>query len=170
MRPHWNDVKKTFRALAYLVKLRDLDEIELFFTNDTGIHGRNKNTKPLLKILNQAEPNGISDIGVAFERILDGLDLANRPETRKDLGLWNKKKKKKKKENVKYGTIIYILTDALWQDNWKEGIVDPIKTLMEKGLKKGQLGVQFIQFGKSPEGSERLDILDRGLSRDGVSK
>lgn len=166
MRPHWNDVKKTFRALAYLVKNKDLDEIELFFTNDTGTHGRHKNTKPLLDILNLAEPSGSCDIGVAFEKLLDGLDLAHKPEAKKTLRPW----KKKKKDKEKYGTSIYILTDAIWQDGWKEGIVDPIKALMKKGLKKGQLGVQFIQFGEHSEGSDRLDILDRGLYRDGVTK
>ncbi|KAF1953576.1 hypothetical protein CC80DRAFT_141675 [Byssothecium circinans] len=162
MKDHWNDVKRTFGALAYLVKGRDPDGIEIRFTNSPMLIGRKKNRGPLLKILNTVKPNSQCDIGLTLGKILKEL---SHESTRGFLGRPLRFRKKK------FGVNIYVLTDGIWEagDGWLDSIVAPIKKLVSKGMEKGQMGIQFIQFGDDPEGTRRLEILDDELGHHGVT-
>jgi hypothetical protein len=162
MMPYWDEVKRTFEVLAYLVKDKDPDGIELRFTNSTKLHGRNKNRKPLMKMLNTAKlDGGQCVIGLTLGSILKDLSSESANDLLTLPFRWRKKK---------YGVNIYVLTDGIWEDGeeWLEEIVEPIKKLVDKGMRKEQMGIQFIQFGGDAEGTRRFQILDDGLRQHGL--
>ncbi|PVI06060.1 hypothetical protein DM02DRAFT_34015 [Periconia macrospinosa] len=163
MQHHWPDVKSTFGALAYLVKSKDPDGIEIRFTSSPTTTARNRNRAPLLSKLNSIGLGGHCDIGLTLGKILRDLGPKGPKSLSSRLGLH---------KNEKYGVTIYVLTNGIWRDgdDWLDGIVKPIKNLVAQGTEKRQLGIQFIQFGQDPEGTKRLEILDDELRQHGVTE
>ncbi|KAF5713745.1 serine threonine kinase [Fusarium globosum] len=61
-------------------------------------------------------------------------------------------------------TSIYIFTDGIWGPEHNTGVEEviheSIQLLIEKKAKPADLMFQFIQFGRDPQGSKRLKLLD----------
>jgi hypothetical protein len=162
MKPHWDDVRNTLNALAYLVKGADLDGMDLYFAN-SGYEAHSKDCKGLMKVFNTVNPEGRCVMKVALGKILEGY----KPErmvvqTRRPFSR-NKKQK--------WGLSVYVLTDGVWDDGVDElcGVHEPIATLVRKLRKNGMMGnnvgIQFIRFGNDATGKRRLSSLDNGLRK-----
>ncbi|CAI6340153.1 unnamed protein product [Periconia digitata] len=165
MDTHWNNVLDTFGALAYLVKSKDPDGIEIRYTSNPTYYDRNKDRKPLFQKLSRSTRGGNCDIGLTLGRVLKELGPDGSKNLLSRLGLHKSNYKPKK-----WGVNIYIFTDGIWQDGdgWVDRIVQAMKRLEDQGMEKGQLGIQFIQFGDNAEGTRRLKILDDELRQYGV--
>jgi len=167
MKPHWNRVKDTLNALGYLVKSSDLDGIDLYFTNSSD-EAHSKDRRKLIHTFNRVTPRGICHMSLALGKILDGY-----PERTKDQdwGFFSRKKKKK------WGLNVYVFTDGVWDKRHDDelcGVHEPIAILLKKLAKENMVdhhvGIQFVQFGNDRMGTNRLDRLDRGLKKFGISK
>jgi hypothetical protein len=165
MKKHWKDVERTFLTLAYLVKRMDPDGIEIRFTNARrSTKGRSKDRDALLALLRSVVPKGQSDIALSLgTRILRAYEPKPYKNTNKFSSLLRK---------GKWGVNIYVLTDGVWEegDSWLDGLVEPIKYLLGKGMALNEMGIQFIQFGNDEEGTKRLKMLDEELRKHGVMK
>ncbi|KAF1974922.1 hypothetical protein BU23DRAFT_553149 [Bimuria novae-zelandiae CBS 107.79] len=163
MKEHWDSAKRTFSALGYIVKGKDPDGMEIRSTMDTSFKKRNKDRGPLRKALSTLQPGGECDIGRTLGQILRDLHPDNAKDTNGHGFFWSKQK---------WGVNIYVLTDGVWEDgdDWIARVVEPIKKLIDSGMQKGQLGIQFIQFGSDPVGTARLRMLDDHLKDHGVAE
>jgi hypothetical protein len=164
MRVHKPDVIHTFSTLAYLVKTKDTDGIELCFTTSPrSMWHRNKHTTPLVEALRRIGFSGQSDIAYSLPKVLREYD----PKP-------NKKKNRLSKlfSKEKWGVNIYVFTDGVWEagESWLDGVVEAIKDLLDKGMKSNQMGIEFVQFGDDTEGTRRLQMLDDDLRNHGVKK
>ncbi|KAF2687076.1 kinase-like protein [Lentithecium fluviatile CBS 122367] len=166
MKSHWKESTRTFETLAYLVKTKDPDGMEIRFTSDPSLKHHHKDRKPLIRYLNKTTPSGVWDIGCTLGEILREYNWAFSDEQKGLSSLWRKKRKQK------WGVNIYVFTNGVWAEgqNWLSDVVDSIKTLLKKGVQPRQIGIQFIQFGEDLEGTERLRILDDELQEHGVPK
>lgn len=158
------DVRRAVEVLGHLVKRKDPDGMELRFTNDPSFKARSKNRRRLIACLGNVRFGGQCDISQTLGQILKGVETDNAKNIKKRL--WGHKKKKK------VGINIYVLTDGIWEDgdDWLPEIVDSLRRLIDGGLKKGELGIEFIQFGSDPTGTQRLRTLDDELQKHGVEK
>lgn len=167
MKPHWQDVLDTTRALSYLVKSADPNGIiELSVTsNAASFHKTRKyETSSLSQFLKQQE--GGRDVGAcnmeeSLGAILDRVKSTISPE-RVVLG----RKKTARPVNV------YILTDAKWENDHSKscGVDELIKRLTEfmksRSLNRTLVSLQFIQFGDSDVAHKRLEYLDDELGQE----
>lgn len=177
MKEHWPDVKRVFKALAYLVKKSDLDGMDLSFTNSPD-EGHSEKTSTLLKSLDEIVPSGQCDMKMALGMILERLHPVLERYHSENLREQERKQKKfsKKKKKKKRGVTIYVFTDGVWQDRPDLcGVEEPIKTIVDKlnseGMMKCHVGIQFIRFGTHTLGGSRLKRLDSRLRRDyGITK
>ena len=154
MKPHREDVIKTFKALAYLVKGFDPDGIDLCFTNHHE-EGNSRDREKLIYLLERVEFSGQCSMDVTLTKILD-----QRSENRLSNRLRRVYGKKK------WGISIYVLTNGIWNnpgDSGVGGMPKLIKRTVEKMDGRAKLGIQFIQFGDDPIGIERLKKLDDSL-------
>ncbi|KAI1577344.1 SPS1 Serine threonine protein kinase [Pyrenophora tritici-repentis] len=155
MKKHWEQVRRVFEALAYLVKELDPDGIELRFTNNCSLDDRSKDQRNLIRTLKRVTPSGQCQMGLALSKILPRYPQ-NQPDKRSS---W------RPAPAEKTGMNIYIFTDGVWskENNCVETTVQHIELLVDKLVQSGQLqgvGIQFIRFGDDQVGRERLDFLD----------
>ncbi|KAI2476234.1 SPS1 Serine-threonine protein kinase [Pyrenophora tritici-repentis] len=155
MKKHWEQVRRVFEALAYLVKELDPDGIELRFTNNCSLDDRSKDRRNLIRTLKRVTPSGQCQMGLALSKILPRYPQ-NQPDKRSS---W------RPAPAEKTGMNIYIFTDGVWskENNCVETTVQHIELLVDKLVQSGQLqgvGIQFIRFGDDQVGRERLDFLD----------
>jgi hypothetical protein len=158
MREHWDEVKRVFDLLGYIVKDSDPDGIELFFTKSAKQYKSTATTK-LMKTIEERRLEGSTNIGSRLGDILQKYQgkLDNQAQSR---SLFSLSRSELRPMNI------YVLTDGLWQP--KSDAEAPIKNLVsklkERGKLKEQVGIQFIQFGNDAEATERLKRLDSGLN------
>jgi hypothetical protein len=166
---HWVQVMRTFEALAYLVKRKDPDGIEIRFTSKPSYKRVSKDRKPLLTQLKSASPSGEWDICSTLGQILDDYDW-DFPQDHG--GLTSRLRNKTRKKTKKWGVTIYVFTDGVWKpgQDWLTDLVDMIKALLDKKAQPRQIGIQFVQFGTDEEGTQRMKILDDELLELGVPK
>lgn len=155
--------------LAYLVKDKDPDGIEIRFANNSSKRMKNKNRSPLLHYLENTRPSGLTDISCTLCEILDEYDWSFSQKKGGLALLWNKGKKERE---MKWGLDIFVFTDGAWSggDSCLENVAESIKKLIARGVPPRKIGIQFVQFGNDPEGTQRLEILDNGMQRYGVPK
>jgi hypothetical protein len=149
-------VLKILSIIAYKVKNSDPDRIELYFTTTKEVT-RHRKSSSLYKItvsrnpLHRIKPNGIrlkSNMEWRMGQILEQYQQKMRLMGSGGRGV--------NKLNL------YVLTDANWQPQAEPEncIKNLVATLDELRMAKDQVGIQFIQFGKDPVGSELLEKLD----------
>lgn len=163
MKDHWRDALRVFLALGYIVKGKDPDGMEIRTTMDPSFKKRSKKRRPLLNALSNDRLGGQCDISLTFSQILRELHLENIKNSQGSRFLWRKQK---------VGVNIYILTDGVWEEGneWLPTMIESIQNLITNGMQRGQLGIQFIQFGNDPTGTQRLQMLDDDLDGYGVKK
>ena len=160
MAEHWSAVEDLFAQLAYFAKNLDPNGIELYDTV-SGLEFKSPDTSSLLEKLDRVKPHSGSSRSDPSQRI-DKL-LRDYAERLDDCYAKSKMSRWPIRSRSRVDPVtIYILTDGVWQP--KCDVAGPIKSLMTKmeqyDLPKGQVGIQFIQFGDDFEGSQKLAKLD----------
>ncbi|KAK7191109.1 hypothetical protein PSPO01_02418 [Paraphaeosphaeria sporulosa] len=156
-----NRNQRTFAALAYLVKQRDPDGIEMRFCGSPAFVHRSRNRKALLSQLNKVTFSKQSHILPALQMILEETQA----QEKKHRVLSFRPKKK-------LGTNIYILTNGIGDEgeDWPNPVASMLKGLERSGLERGRVGIQFIKFGRGEEASRQLVSLDSKLPSDGLNQ
>lgn len=165
MQTHWPHVKRAFRTLGYLVKGFDRDGIEIRFSVSLATEGRSKNRKKLIAILDSVRPGGQCNMALALGKVLQKYTSEDRNE--RSLKIFSRSKSK-------WGLSLYVLTDGIWEDDEQlKDVAKAVKSLVDKldarDMPRGNVGIQFIQFGNDPVGTKRLKFLDDELTSLGVS-
>ena len=156
MRAHRRDVRDLFDLLAYMVKEKDPDGIELHTTISNKAKS-SKNVGPLSRSLLDKQFEGDSNIRLELGNILQSYEARLKgTETTRFRG----RRKKAKDLNL------YILTDGVWQpeSDPTEMISDIVETLKEHKVYSEKFGIQFIRFGNDQNAIDRLGRLDSGLN------
>lgn len=162
----WKGAISTFAAISYLYKRRSPGGIDLRFANDPTRRMRHRHRKSLLKHLNSMEPAGSFDIGSALDKVLEPYD----PEK------LQKEESRRECSRKKWGVTVYVLTDGNWLSNKKHlsGVVEAIKNMVDKlvaaKMHPSRVGIQFIQLGDDPVGTNNLKVLDDELEERGVKR
>jgi hypothetical protein len=156
MRPYWSDVTSVLHVLAYMLKGCDKDGMDLYFTISTSKYN-SKNSTGLLHPIEGKSLQSTSDIGSRLSSILHGYETALRHHETKRWSLFGPK--------VMKPLNVYILTDAVWQPQSDAAgpIISMVETLVDLRYPRKQVGIQFIQFGKNPNCTRKLERLDSGL-------
>lgn len=165
-RRRWDDAVDTFEAISCLYKRQSSGSIDVRFANDPMRRLRHKPRRPLLKHLHSMRPVGSFDIGPALDKILEpyGPEKLQNEESRR------------RGSRKKSGVTVYVLTDGNWLSNKKHlsGVVEAIKNMVDKLLAAkmhpSRVGIQFIQFGDDPVGTNNLKVLDDKLEERGVKR
>lgn len=150
MREHWHAVIRLFSIVAWLIKSRDKDGLDLYFTQtDQRFHDKHTSrlAEAIQKRMNTSN-KGISDMSIRLEQILDkyAMDLRSRKEGTRGLNL-------------------YIFTDGIWTPGCDvvHGISKIVQILQDLRISEKKIGLQFISFGKDKNGLARMDLLDNHL-------
>ena len=160
MKPHKGEVRDLFALLGYLVKSKDPDGIELFFTKSSERKDKAKNTGQLLRTLDTVSYFGKSNIRLQLGEILQDYHTKLRDQN-PPISLLNFMRSRRRARRQ----TVYIFTDGVWQPecDLSEMIEKLVNSLEHNSMEREQFGIQFIRFGNDPEGKVRLDKLDSGL-------
>jgi hypothetical protein len=147
MKLHWKDAITLFVTLAYMVKIKDPNGIDVYLSIDYQRHHRYKDTSPLVKILNGIVLIGVSNMEVA----LNGITFRY-------------SEKYQKSDRIRRMNI-YIFIDGMWADgnNLRRSIRNIVVKLDKCRYPCNQLGIQFIRFSNENKGIKRLVELDDHL-------
>jgi hypothetical protein len=169
MQLHWEELLELFSVLAYLIKKKDRDGFKVFFTISPDKH-KFKTTTDALRLLRSKTPLGMSDISLRLGNILKGYqdELEEYQVAWKHFqAAWKHyqpaswPRRPKRPRSMK----IYVLTDGAWEPG--RDIETPIRSLVkqltEVQMKRGQCGIQFIQFGTDHLAASELQHLDEEL-------
>jgi len=159
MLQYWQELISLVGVLAYIVKSADPDGIEMFYTISPE-SVKSKDSSALVKSVQKTRPQGISDIGMGLNLILNPYNA----KLEKTFG--SASVAANAREDIRELSL-YVLTDGVWQpDSDAEApIKDLVRTLLkQRKLNKKQVGIQFIRFGNDPEGIRKLQKLDDELT------
>jgi len=166
MEPHWEDVKKTTRALSYIARNIDPDGFEIHMTNTSGHTKQMKDDKlfgerGFLEAHRPQNKHGRCRMEKRLSDILPRVikKAAKRSNMRK---LWSHKVE---------GINVYVLTDGVWEPAAKSGlrneaakvehsIENAVACLKSLNLPRVFLSIQFIRFGNDKTGERRMRWLD----------
>lgn len=151
---HWADVEKVFGILAYMSKTLDSNGLDLYFTQSREKF-HEKHSTQLVAIVRKrmvTKKKGLSDMSTRLEHILEEYISSLKRGQRTGVG------------KVPHLSI-YIFTDGIWTPSCD--IVPIIKktvmAMVELGLSKKQVGLQFVSFGNSADGLGRMRLVDDHL-------
>ena len=148
MREQWPQVKTTFEALSYVLKPMAPDGIELYFAN-TYDTWRRHNTSELVDFLAKKGLCGDTDVSHRLGlQLQDYIVNANS-------SLRTASKKQKKIRPISF----YVLTNGNWKDKSDPtvAIKEIADHLMDTGMSKGHLTIQFVSFGQDPTPLQRMN-------------
>ncbi len=117
-----------------------------------------------VKSLEKTQPSGISDISILLNSIL----LRYKSKLHKAYGAGSERTSSARSDLKPLS--LYVLTDGTWQPECDAE--DPIKSLVQTLVAlnvpdKKQVGIQFISFGRNPEGLARMETLDSNMKING---
>ncbi|KAF9498675.1 hypothetical protein BDN71DRAFT_1530803 [Pleurotus eryngii] len=147
--PLWKEASNALAALAQTAGDYDTDGIDVHFLNDE------RNASDVKRLFNSVWPGGISLIGEKLEELL--LQYLDMIEAAKDSGDPITLKAIKP-------TNFIVITDGVPTDDPESVIVNAAKRLDARSFPLSQLGIQFVQIGRSPKATEFLEELDNGLA------
>lgn len=157
MNEHWTDVRELLDLLGYIVKHYDDNGVDIYFTNSSSKHGSVKTTTELLRVFDLYAPYGVHDMSARLWSIVADYqeDLRKLHASRSRLSRLSLRRVRP--------LSLYVLTDAVWQPvcDVSPVITSLVGSLTDLNLHKKQVGIQFIRFGHSSVGIERLEVLDR---------
>ena len=156
MRDYRREARDLFELLAYMVKEKDRDGIELY-TTISNKREKSKDVSPLSKCLLSKTFEGNSNIRLELGNILRQYEA--RLKGTEQSKLWRRTKTAK-------ALNLYIFTDGVWQpeSDPAEMISDLMPILKHYKVYNEQFGIQFIRFGNDQDGKNRLERLDSGLN------
>jgi hypothetical protein len=150
MQKHWPAVLRLLSILAYLIKSKDKDGLDLYFTqSDKTLHANN--SSGLVKCAKRemmARDKGWCDMSASLDKILSKYAALLRQE----------------RENARELNV-YIFTDGVWNPDCDvvPEIDKIVQTILELNLSQRKIGLQFISFGDDEDGLARLNLLDNCL-------
>ena len=158
------EIRDRVELLSYILKACDPDGLDLYFTT-TAAKLRPKTIPAMLKALDDNLPGSakgeIPDMRYRFSAIIE--EYQNKLGERHYLSSLFKRSQPRRGPRK---LSLYVFTDGLWQP--KCDLTVTIKTLVslleQYSLTAKQVGVQFIRFGESQTGINRLEKLDSGLN------
>jgi tetratricopeptide (TPR) repeat protein len=155
MRKHWDEAQKLIPTLAYIAKQVDVDGIEVYFTNSQAKKIR-KSATDLERLIIETVPHGDEDVGSVLQSVLHEFESGLKSES---LTLTRPKSSRGGRG------AIYIFTDAhlLRKDDIGSTIEQFAETCKQFGVKRQQVGIQFISFGNDPESLAKLRHIDNNL-------
>lgn len=148
MRANWDELVQLFSILAYMVKERDEDGLDLYFIRSEK-HLCSKHTSSLVQCVKDMKSK------------LDGLSS---PIIRLDTILKDYVRRLRGEQSIPQLSI-YFFTNGVWtpQCDLVPVIDSAVKALKSRNFLETQIGIQFISFGNDPNGLKRLDLLDNHL-------
>jgi tetratricopeptide (TPR) repeat protein len=171
MRKHWDEAQKLIPTLAYIAKQVDVDGIEVYFTNSQAKKIR-KSATDLERLIIETVPHGDEDVGSVLQSVLHEFESGLKSES---LTLTRPKSSRggrgarfasffQRDKEIRPLTI-YIFTDAhlLRKDDIGSTIEQFAETCKQFGVKRQQVGIQFISFGNDPESLAKLRHIDNNL-------
>uniref|UniRef100_A0A0W0FSZ7 VWFA domain-containing protein n=1 Tax=Moniliophthora roreri TaxID=221103 RepID=A0A0W0FSZ7_MONRR len=144
----WAEAASALSALADLAGQFDADGIDIHFLNDDSVGKNMTKRKAVENLFNQVRPRGVTPIGEKLEDLL--RDYLGKLEAAYDSG---------NPKSVKPVNFV-ILTDA---DDPESVIVQAARRLDAKNFPLSQVGIQFVQIGKSAGAAQYLRELDDNL-------
>lgn len=158
MKDHWDSVTRVVEDLAWLVNQSDDDGIEIDFTNSPDRPqkwDRRRNRDRMSMRKNHCQ--GRCDIKSLASNIQLWYERSHKNLRRVPNDIPHHKQKK--------GLQVYVLTDGEWQDKPGVGELDSVMDIVRKyqymmAANEHSLGIQFIRFGNSERGIERVRHLD----------
>ena len=170
MSPSWKQVAKHARALTYAIKDQDDNGLDALCMHGSDPQ-RINNSSSMLNFVRNISPVGQSDFPTKLEEVLEKYISACRQRaeggsTRGFLPFLDRQQILDKR------TRFYVFTDGVWQSksDAKPIIRRTVQALEQAQLSSGHITIQFIQFGEDPEGSQRLDELDRLHQIEGLAR
>ena len=157
MEVHRTHVEKVMDLLIYMLKAYSPDGIDLYFTSKRAKVTTAGKTKDMLRSLKSTVPIGRCNMEDRIGSILEDR-LAKSNHTGLSRRPWSPAVLAKVPRRLN----LYILTDGVWQPNNEplQAIIPLLKPLKQQHLPRNHIGIQFIRFGKDPEGMRRFQQLD----------
>lgn len=157
---HWNEVQELCSILAYMVKEKNPNGFDLYFTVSQKQYNF-KHATELEKVFGKKTLTGETDIKAQLSNIITAFEARLRPPTSN-----NRFQRSPQSHESITPMSLYILTNALWEAHSDPAI--PINFLVKKltqnELHNHHFMIQFIHFGTA--GKEVLKRLDSGLKLD----
>ncbi|KAK3667545.1 hypothetical protein LTR22_001723 [Elasticomyces elasticus] len=178
-----SELSTLFELLAYIVEDDDPDGIEVLCAN-SGASLKASDSSKLAKHVDNIQWNGRTRIEKKLEHILGSYEEKLRDNEKKRRDYEEKRrdyeeKRQKHEESVRAYKLnfreraphpvdlttpltVYILTDGVWEGGGEPEvpIMAMVQTLVELGLPREQVGVQFIVFGENAAGKEHVKNVD----------
>ena len=169
MELHMAQVERVIDLLVYMLKTCDPDGIDFYLTSRRAKVITATKTKHILRGLKSTVTVGRCNMEDRLGSILEHY-LA-KPGKPGGVGLSRLPWKSSSGAKAARRLSLYVLTDGVWQPNNKPSkvIIPLLEHLKQQGLRWNHVGIQFIRFGKDPEGTRHLQQLDRMLSRENLN-
>ena len=157
MKEYWREVRSLLDLLGYLVKTRDPNGVDLYFTCPGRKYLKIKTTTELLEAFDRNQPNGSSNMSATLSSIVRDyqIELAKSHTSKSMLA--------KLKPKAVRPLSLYVFTDAIWQPvcEVEPVVISLVNAIKKKNGLKTEAGIQFIRFGDDPRCQSRLVQLDR---------
>ncbi|KAI9709970.1 MAG: hypothetical protein M1820_003048 [Bogoriella megaspora] len=172
MNKHWEQLIQVLDLLVFMTQDADPDGVECILTNPMSGSDTIKAKKPkapveLSNFARRSQPGG-SRIVTNMYTSLNYILQRQRSKIENDANAGAATKFIKRKAGKRLRPLsLTILTDGNWQgrDDPATSIRSTMDTLIAKGRDPHEIGIQFIQFGNEPNGTEYLKFLDENLRR-----
>ena len=159
MRAHRNEVVDVVSILSYLLKDRDDDGLDIYFTLSTKRRNSGRATK-LSETVEKVAFKGISDMRTRLSQILRKYEDKFGTTTASSRSWYQRLGSPEPQKPLSF----YVLTDGKWDPNEVGPVImNLVNRMGEFKLRKDHVGIQFIRFGQDPNGIARLNQLDHGL-------
>ncbi|KAJ8087104.1 hypothetical protein PM082_005932 [Marasmius tenuissimus] len=151
--PRWKEARKALAELASQARRFDTDGIDIYFLNDEREGLRMTDENAVYALFDQVEPRGVTPIGERLESLLQ-------PYLRELEAAGNTAQALKEIKPVNY----LIITDGAPTDDPESVIAHAARRLDEKHFPLSQVGIQFVQIGRSSSAARYLRDLDDQLA------
>lgn len=158
MGTHWGDVISFFKVFAYFAKRYDDNGLEMYFTVSTKKETF-RDTTPAVSLLRSMTPTSVPNFDNRLDEILRGYQSRLERESERSGRRWSWSSSVKPLS-------LYVLSNGDWPGC---DAIAPVESMIEKlrelKLTKARVGIQFIRFGRNPDGIKKLGYLDTGLRK-----
>ncbi|CAK4030412.1 SPS1, Serine threonine kinase [Lecanosticta acicola] len=159
MQPYWREVERLAQLLAFITKRMDRDGLELYFlTSERGY--KCSSSSRLARYIRDRAPDKMTNLNSRLAADLrsyrEQIDRIRSQTRTRRTSLFGRPGLVQRS--------IYVFTDGVWEsgedEQGQEAIFLTANKLAETGLERKQIGIQFIRFGESEVGRQRLEALD----------
>ncbi|KAL9092793.1 MAG: hypothetical protein Q9165_004211 [Trypethelium subeluteriae] len=168
MRDHWNDVVEFLGLHVYMVQGADPDGVEVFLTSKPH-QTRKKSPTAQVDLRNFARKHQPKPTSATVTNMYTRLNAILEPRRKKieDDVRSSFVAKVKRKVRPLRPLSVTVYTDGRWQEGSEAAA--PIRKMMDTLIQHkrdlNEVGIQFVQFGNDPEGTQILRSLDVNLQR-----